>query len=103
MRFKFGYDKGSMEFEINEKNLLAELLPNNVEAGITGQNEVKRAIQNPIGSNRLKDIVSQGEKVVIITSDITRPMPSKYVVPLIIEELKQGGICCKIKIPKVAS
>ncbi|MHB1653593.1 MAG: lactate racemase domain-containing protein [Desulfitobacteriaceae bacterium] len=36
----------------------------------------------PIQSPRLRDIVQPGEKIVIITSDITRPVPSKLILPL---------------------
>lgn len=92
MKYKIGYGKGFVEFDIDEKNLLCELLPNKVEIGLTGLDEVKRAIENPIGTERLKDIVKPGERVVIITSDITRPMPSKTVLPTVIDELKLGRI-----------
>lgn len=92
MKYKIGYGKGFVEFDIDEKNLLCELLPNKVEIGLTGLDEVKRAIENPIGTERLKDIVKPGERVVIITSDITRPMPSKTALPTVIDELKLGGI-----------
>lgn len=92
MKYKIGYGKGIVEFDIDEKNLLCELLPNKVEIELTGVDEVKRAIENPIGTERLKDIVKPGERVVIITSDITRPMPSKTVLPTVIDELKLGGI-----------
>ena len=90
--FKIGYDKREIEFFINEKNFLGEILPNRMETGLMGEAEVKRAIENPIGTKRLKDIVRPSESVVIITSDITRPMPSKTVLPLVIEELKLGGV-----------
>lgn len=92
MIYKIRYGKDNVELEADEKNVLCELLPNKVEIGLTGGDEVKRAIENPIGTKRLKDIVKPGERVVIITSDITRPMPSKVVLPYIIEELKLGGI-----------
>ncbi len=90
--FKIGFDKRVIEFFINEKNFLGELLPNRMETELTGEAEVKRAIENPIGTKRLKDIVRPSESVAIITSDITRPMPSKAVLPFVIEELKLGGI-----------
>lgn len=84
-----------MTFNIDSKNFLGELLPNKVEIGLTGVEEVKRAIENPINSKRLRDIVKPGEKVVIITSDITRPMPSKLVLPIVLEELYWAGVSDK--------
>jgi len=56
------------------------------------KDEVNRALDHPIGSRRLKEIIKKNEKVVIITSDITRPMPSKLVLPLVIERLLSSGI-----------
>lgn len=53
---------------------------------------IRRALANPIGSPRLGDIVKPGEKIVIITSDITRPMPSHIVLPFVVEELEKAGI-----------
>jgi nickel-dependent lactate racemase len=49
-------------------------------------------MNNPIGSKRLKDIVLPGEKIAIVTSDISRPMPSYKVLPIVIEELKSAGV-----------
>lgn len=90
--FSLGFGKASLEFTVNESNVLGELLPNEVNAGLTGQDEVSRAVQNPVNSMRIKDIVKSGEKIVIITSDITRPMPSKTVLPVILEGLNSAGV-----------
>ncbi|SHH51562.1 nickel-dependent lactate racemase [Clostridium grantii] len=91
MKYSMGYGKKIVDFNIEENKVLNILKPNEVKIDLRGEEEVKRAIENPINSKRLKDIVNKGEKVVIITSDITRPMPSKKVLPSIIEELNMGG------------
>lgn len=92
MEYSFGFGKGKLKFNIDEKNVSNVLLPNEVELDLTGVEEVKRAMDNPISSSKLKDIVKAGENVVIVTSDITRPMPSKIVLPVVIEELNSAGI-----------
>ena len=51
-----------------------------------------RALQNPIGTPRLKDIVHPGETVAIVTSDVTRPMPTWKVMPALLDELYAAGI-----------
>lgn len=91
MKLSIGFGKGNIEFEADEKRLIGVLKPNNVSIGQTGRDEIVRAIKNPIDSPRLKDIVKPGEKIVIVTSDITRPMPSKLVLPEILEELMEAG------------
>lgn len=92
MNYNLGFAKGKMELNIDEKNILDVLIPNEVKIELTGEAEVKRALENPIGSARLRNIVQAGEKVAIVTSDITRPMPSKVVLPSVIEELNEAGV-----------
>lgn len=92
MEYSFGFAKGKLNFNIDDKNISNVLLPNEVQIELTGVEEVKRAMESPINSKKLKDIVKAGEKIVIVTSDITRPMPSKVVLPPVIEELNSAGV-----------
>ena len=50
------------------------------------------SLDHPINSKRLRDIVSAGEKIVIVTSDITRPIPTYKILPFILDELYSVGI-----------
>ncbi len=92
MKCELGYGKGSVTFEIPDKNFMGELLPNDMTYVRTGVEEVLYALKNPIGTARLSEIVKPGEKVVIITSDITRPMPSHIVLPPVLDELRATGV-----------
>ncbi|MFT9493730.1 nickel-dependent lactate racemase [Anaerosolibacter sp.] len=95
MEFALGFGKQSIKFQIEQKNLMGVLEANKVTVDSMGADEVKRALNNPIGSPRLKDIVKRGEKIVIVTSDITRPMPSKTALPVLLEELYEANILNK--------
>lgn len=92
MKFELGFGKGALEVEIEANNFLDVLTPNQIEAPPGGTEEIIRALHNPIGSKRLQEIVAPGEKVVIITSDITRPLPSKLLLPPILAELRAAGV-----------
>jgi len=92
MEYSLKFGKGKLKLNIDDKNIIGVLTPNEIKLGLTGIAEVKRALENPIGSEILKDIVKAGEKIAIITSDITRPMPSKLVLPIVIDELHEVGI-----------
>ena len=92
MEIKLNFGKGSETVDIPDQNIIGVLTPNEVAAQLHGAEEVRRALGNPIGTPRLRDIVKSGEKVVIITSDITRPMPSKIVLPEVVCELFQAGV-----------
>ena len=95
MRLEFGFGQGEQIVELPEKNLLGILLPNLVKKRMTGEEEVFRAIEEPIGTRRLRDIVKPGERVVIVTSDITRPLPTYRLMPIVLDELYAAGVNAK--------
>ncbi len=94
MHFKYGFGKSFRVFDIDDSNVMAELKQNSIATRLTGLVEVKRALQYPIGTQRLSAIVKPGESIVIVTSDITRPMPSKIVLPALLDELLEAGVSC---------
>jgi len=49
------------------------------------------ALRNPIASRPLRELVSPGQSVALIFSDITRPMPNDRVLPAVLEELESGS------------
>jgi lactate racemase len=56
------------------------------------QNELVRfALENPIASPRLLEMVKGKKNMVIISSDHTRPVPSKTIMPIILEEARSGN------------
>ena len=52
---------------------------------------VKQAVENPIGSQKLEDLARGKNKVCLIASDHTRPVPSKIIVPLMLEKIRKGN------------
>lgn len=92
MEFKLKYDFEEVSFCVPEENYIATLTPNEVNIDSIDEEEVRRAMEYPIGSKRLRDIVFPGDKIAIVTSDISRPMPSYKVLPTVIEELKSAGV-----------
>lgn len=92
MNIQFGYGNGKIDVEMPEAQVISILKPNSVPVGLTGVQEVERSLRAPIGSERLCNIVKPGQKVVIITSDITRPVPSAKIIPSILDELNNAGV-----------
>ena len=91
-KYELNYGKGTISFEIPDANFQGKIVANKVEPELIGEAAVLMALENPIGSPRLKDLVKAEDKVVIVTSDITRPVPSYRILPLVIDELKAGGV-----------
>ncbi len=92
MRLRFGFGTGYQEVEVPDRNLIGELHANPVETELTGEAEVARALAEPIGTPLLRKLVHAGESVAVVTSDITRPMPTARVMPLLLNELYAGGV-----------
>ena len=92
MEFEIGFGTGTQKLTVPDENLVCVLLPNAVPTELTGEQEVARALQNPIGTPCLREIVRPGETVAIVTSDSTRPLPSYQILPLLLDELFQAGI-----------
>ena len=92
MKIELGFGSGVQSVELPDKNVLAVLEANTVEYALTGEDEVRRALQNPIAAPPLREVVRAGETVAIVTSDITRPCPTWKMLPPVLEELFAAGI-----------
>ena len=92
MKIDLGFGSGVQSVELPEKNILAVLEPNEVAFDLTGEAEVRRALASPIESRPLRELVQPGEKVAIVTSDITRPCPTAKILPPVLEELYAAGV-----------
>ena len=91
MQSELGLGKGVQTVEIKESCLLDVLLPNPVNKELTGEEEVRRALAAPTGSPPLRELVRPGEKITIVTSDITRPVPTWKIMPAVLDELYAAG------------
>ena len=81
MTIELGYGKTKIPFGVPSSRLNGVLVPDEKERETDETEEIERALDNPFGTDRLENIVTAGDTVAVITSDITRPMPSKKVLP----------------------
>ena len=91
MKIDFGFGTGVQTVEVPDGNLMGVLMANEVPQGLRNEDEVKRALENPTGSPRLREIVKPGEKIAVVTSDITRPCPTWKIMPALLDELYSAG------------
>ena len=91
MKLEFGFGTGVQCVEVPEKNLMGVLMSNDVPRELMNEEEVVRALEHPIGTPRLRDIVKPGEKIAVVTSDITRPCPTYRIMPALLDELYAAG------------
>ena len=88
------YGDISWTMPVADKNLAAVLESNPVSLPVMEPDQaVREALRHPIGSPRLKDIVSPGEKICLLVPDVTRLWQSPAVyVHVMVEELNACGI-----------
>ncbi len=79
------YGKGTLPLEVPDHSVLIE--PHYFPGLKNEKQAVIQALQNPIGTAPLRELVKSTDRVAIVISDITRPTPNHKLVPWIIEEL----------------
>lgn len=94
------YSKMGMDLNIPDENLLAilESKSHNYFVNKTQEEIVEESMDNPIGSEKLEELAKGKKSVVIITSDHTRPVPSKVSMPIILRRLREGNPNIEVKI-----
>ena len=92
-KIDFLYGKGTLSIDIPKERLNAVLLPHEEEnnSALSENEIVNKAFDNPIGSEALSKLAEGKEKVVIIASDHTRPVPSRLIMPRMLQEIRKGN------------
>lgn len=89
----FPYGKTELSCDFKEKELVG-VLTSSIEKYIPetdGYELVKEALKNPIASESLSELSRGKQNIVIIASDHTRPVPSKIIMPLMLDEIRKGN------------
>lgn len=89
--FPFGKEKISYEIEDARLNGVLTSSLHSYKALDTEENLVKAAMASPYGSDKLSVLAKGKDKVVIIASDHTRPVPSKVIIPFMLSEIREGN------------
>ncbi|MBW1766499.1 MAG: nickel-dependent lactate racemase [Deltaproteobacteria bacterium] len=91
--FTLKYGKGTISFEIPEDQLLYTIMGKDVNALPDLGEACQYALEHPIDSPPLREIVKQGEKVAIAVSDITRVwQKNDQILPVLIKTLNETGV-----------
>ena len=78
--------------ELEEQNLLFYAGHRKV-AHVPDQTQVvQQALENPIGTGKLEEVLKPDDSVVIMVDDITRPTPAAKILPFILERIEQVGV-----------
>lgn len=93
MEIKLPYDTGFVPLVVREQNLEKIVVSHISEASAKGTQEeiVEQALAHPIGTPRLRELARGKKRVVLVTSDHTRAVPSKITLPILLREIREGN------------
>ena len=83
------YGTGIQVLEVAEERLKAVLHPQPPRQQADQQTLVQAALEHPIASPRLCKLAKEKKSVLLITSDHTRPVPSRVTMPLYLQEIRK--------------
>lgn len=91
--FELDYGSTKVNVSIEDKNLLGVIESKPFRVSQSEEEIIANALQNPIGSPRLKELVKPGETVCLVIPDVTRAWEKtdKFLYK-IVEELNKGGV-----------
>jgi nickel-dependent lactate racemase len=88
---QLGYGRSSVSFEFDQARYQV-IGGNQVDQKPLTDFEIGEALNNPIASPPIDDLVSAGDSVLIVVSDATRATASAQIINLVVRRLIQGGV-----------
>lgn len=87
------YYTSTLDLHVDEENLKAVITAkmHEFKADKSEDDLIREALNNPIGTPPLRELAKGKNKVVLVTSDHTRAVPSKITLPLELEEIRKGN------------
>lgn len=86
------YGKTEVCARIPTRNFLGSIEPNEKPKLKDPNAEIIRALNNPIGTKRLREFAKENDKVAIVVDDATRATPSHIMIIPLLAELNKAGV-----------
>jgi lactate racemase len=91
VQLKYGMEGLDLEFP-QSPNFKGVLYPEEAEPLDDPTGDILRALREPVASLPLRELAAGKTNVVIVISDITRPVPNTIILPPLIAELELSGV-----------
>lgn len=91
--FKLGYGKEILSFELPDSIKVREIEAKASQPIVDIEKAVRQALEHPVGTAPLIEVVNPGNRVVIIVSDITRLwVRTDVLLPILLDVLNEAGV-----------
>jgi lactate racemase len=87
VKISLAYGEGSLALNLADNASVTVIEPRFVDACKDPESAIRKALLHPIASPPLTDLVRPSDRVGIIFSDLTRPVPNRLILPEILREL----------------
>ena len=91
MKISLPYGRETVEFDVPKKNFIGMLDPEFVPPIGDLAEAIENAIDRPIGTKPLSEIVQPGKKIAVIIDDGSRPTPISTILPILLPRLEAAG------------
>lgn len=94
------YYRTSVACNVEEQRVVGVLSPRGLpDVDRDGQAQIVRdALAAPIGTQSLREHCRGKKRILLITSDHTRPMPSAITMPILLEQIRSGAPDAEVRI-----
>lgn len=89
LRIPYGFT--AFTLEVKPENLIGVVRPRSPPS-VNVKAEIGRALDSPLGSERLEMLARKAGRAIIVVDDYTRPLPSSRILPALLDRLEMGGI-----------
>ncbi|SNV76000.1 nickel-dependent lactate racemase [Veillonella rodentium] len=91
--FHLPYSKSTVDIQIPETQIagVLESRAHSYKPELSQEELVEAALDHPIGGKSLEELVKGKSNMVIITSDHTRPVPSKVTMPILLRRIRSAN------------
>jgi nickel-dependent lactate racemase len=90
MKVHLAYGEHGLDVELPESAVV--LSPQQVPGLPDASRAVAEAIERPLGTPPFRELVRAGDRIAIVVSDITRPVPNRLLLPPVLEAVHNAGV-----------
>jgi nickel-dependent lactate racemase len=86
------YGSQTISASIPRANYVETISPRLVRPPGDEEALIQAALDHPIGSPRLEELVRPGDRVAVVVDDYTRPTPADRILPHVLDRLHRAGV-----------
>ncbi|RMF92079.1 MAG: nickel-dependent lactate racemase [Nitrospinota bacterium] len=87
MEVALAYGKGRLHVELPEQNLAYVIHPPALPPLPNPAEQLRASLASPLQSEPLRELAGQSKRIVLVIADITRPVPYRTLLPVLLTEL----------------